>query len=136
MRICWCCVIKWIHDRSARLSYQAPTMMLLMGCGARKGSTRVRLSRRHAECVECACVRSHAAGRSLTMKISFTKKPMKPMMANPTTVCKQIFLYSAQRRRVKSVGKLLKNSRARARHGLGLGRCVPSLRPFPRRRGG
>ena len=35
----------------------------------------------------------------LTMKISFTKKPMNPMIENPITVCKQIFLYSARERR-------------------------------------
>ena len=33
------------------------------------------------------------------MKISFTKKPMNPMIENPITVCKQIFLYSARERR-------------------------------------
>ena len=32
------------------------------------------------------------------MKISLTKKPMKPMIVNPIIVCKQIFLYSAQSR--------------------------------------
>ena len=32
------------------------------------------------------------------MKISFTKKPMNPMIEKPTMVWKQIFLYSVSRK--------------------------------------
>ena len=34
----------------------------------------------------------------LTMKMSFTKKPMNPMIENPTIIWKQSLLYSAEQR--------------------------------------
>ena len=85
------------------------------------------------------------------MKISLTKKPMKPMIVNPIIVCKQIFLYSAQSRsggrggregaenRVRENGARDRNVRERGRQavwcGVRVGVCgggrTPAIWPVP-----
>ena len=81
------------------------------------------------------------------MKISLTKKPMKPMIVNPIIVCKQIFLYSAQSRgaenRVRENGARDRNVRERGRQAVwcGVRVCVwggrtPAIWPAPHHRPG
>lgn len=92
-----------------------PTIIWLIGCDTRKSQQHLRKCARCKPKGQCAifCAVLPLA-TTLTIKMSFTKKPMKPMTTKPKAVRPQILLNSAQQTQRRQPAALHSRSPRRA----------------------